>query len=304
MERFRRFIRNWLGFSRTETNAFIIFLPLLLLLILARPAYRTYVSNDRSNSLDSIYLDSLVRSWNEDLAKMQVESVEHELFSFDPNKVTENDMLRLGFTKHLTTRIAGYRSKGGVFRVKRDLLKIYGMDSTLYEQLHAYISLPEKAEEKRLTKNDGAKKSETRLSFEKKQQIKFDLNTADTMQLKQVYGIGDALSLRIVKFRDALGGFTTQNQLREVYGLDSAVVQRLSHFTYVSDGFVPAKININTADEKMLAAHPYIKRSAARAIVSFRFQHGNFKETDDIKKIAAIPPHQAEKLLPYLTVTD
>ncbi len=249
-------------------------------------------------------LDSIVNKWNHDLAMLKKDSIHIELFSFDPNSIREEEMLRLGFNKHLTKRIAGYRSKGGVFRVKRDLLKMYGMDSTLYAQLHAYILLPETKEVRHKGQNEKANAAGTVVTFKRKEKKLFDLNTADTMQLKQIYGIGDALSLRIVRFREALGGFVDEKQLGEVYGLDSANVARLSESVYITEDFRPALINLNTADEKTLSVHPYIKKSLARVIVTYRFQHGNFKETHEIKKITSIPPHQAEKILPYLTVTD
>jgi competence protein ComEA len=307
VERFRRFIRNWLGFSRTETNGFLIFLPLLLILIIARPLYRAHVSGTRSEALDSVMLDRLVEKWNHDLAMMHKDSISFELFSFDPNTIKEDDLLKLGFSKHLTKRIAGYRSKGGVFRVKRDLLKMYGMDSTLYRQLHAYILLPEQKETKDKRRTVQANKTGTTVpysAYKKKEKKQFDLNTADTMQLKQVYGIGETLSLRIVRLRDALGGFINETQLREVYGLDSASAERLSESAFISEDFHPVLLDVNTADEKTLAAHPYIRKSLARIIITYRFQHGNFKETNEIKKITSIPPHQADKILPYLTVTD
>ena len=40
-------------------------------------------------------------------------------------------------------------------------------------------------------------------------------------------GIGSVLSRRIVKFRDALGGFVSIDQLYKVYGLDSSVIKNI-----------------------------------------------------------------------------
>ena len=46
-----------------------------------------------------------------------------------------------------------------------------------------------------------------------------ELNVADTAMLKSIYGIGEKLSVRIVKYRKKLGGFYSVEQLKEVYGL-------------------------------------------------------------------------------------
>jgi competence protein ComEA len=140
---------------------------------------------------------------------------------------------------------------------------------------------------------------ERRKAFEK-----FDLNQADTTILKSVYGIGSALASRIVKFRNGLGGFIRVEQLREVYGLDTAVVTQLMRCSYIAEDFQPQKINMNTSDEKMLASHPYVNRSLAKAIVSYRFQHGAFREVRELEKISLITPDAAGKLIPYLTTQD
>jgi competence protein ComEA len=302
VERIRRFIRNWLGFSRTETNGFLLFLPLLAILIVAKPLYNSFTSKPGITKEESLYLDSLAAAWNTTVPAD--DSTQRILFSFNPNTIKEDDLMALGFSERLTKRIAGYRSKGGVFRVKSDLMKMYGMDSTLYHQLYAYIQLP--AEVIRVEKKPVSRmySSTQAVSYKKNVKLKFDLNKADTMQLKKVFGIGNALSLRIVKFRDALGGFINEDQLREVYGLDSLVIQNLSNQSFIDESFSPVKINLNTADEKRMASHPYLRKNIARAIVAYRFQHGDFKDVNDVKNISAIPPDLAEKIIPYLTVTD
>ena len=128
------------------------------------------------------------------------------------------------------------------------------------------------------------------------------MNTADTSQLKSVFGIGPVLASRIVKFRDGLGGFVDPQQVREVYGLDSTAAARLQSVAYIAEHFAPIRININQADEKALASHPYIRRSLAAAIVAYRFQHGDFKDVADLQNIKSLKPADLERLMPYLRV--
>lgn len=49
--------------------------------------------------------------------------------------------------------------------------------------------------------------------------LMIELNTADTTALKQLRGIGSKLSLRIVKYRKRIGGFSHKEQLKDIYGL-------------------------------------------------------------------------------------
>jgi DNA uptake protein ComE-like DNA-binding protein len=127
---------------------------------------------------------------------------------------------------------------------------------------------------------------------------------ADTIQLKTIFGIGERLSSRIVNYRRVLGGFVTPDQIREVYGLDSAVVERLLKASFIEEGFQPVRININKADEVTMAAHPYLSKPVATAIVTYRFQHGEFTGLDDLRKIHALDIKTIQKIAPYLTIDD
>src|SRR5690606_11332377 len=115
-----------------------------------------------------------------------------------------------------------------------------------------YMKLPETYIKPEFKK----KEFEARKPFEKEKPQKFDLNEADTMQLEKIYGIGPTLAKRIVKYRDRLGGFTSQEQLKEVYGLDTAVVKRIQTASYLANPPAVKKINLNTADEIMMGTHP------------------------------------------------
>jgi competence protein ComEA len=84
--------------------------------------------------------------------------------------------------------------------------------------------------------------------------------------------------------------------------LDSAVVNRLATASFIASTFHPRKLNINTVDERELAAHPYFRKAVARSIVTYRFQHGEFKSLDDLSNIHALDPETIRKIVPYLTL--
>jgi DNA uptake protein ComE-like DNA-binding protein len=221
-------------------------------------------------------------------------------FSFDPNKTPVGDFQRLGFSRRIAERIVRYREKGGKFKIKNDLLKIYGMDSALYRKLYGFVDLPEKEvkEAKKERPRAAAGTTATRPV------AKFDINRADSSDLRKIYGIGERLAVRIVRYREVLGGFVGLEQVREVFGLDSAVAGRLMKASYVADDFIPGRLNINKAGERTLAIHPYLRKSAARAIVTYRFQHGEFTAITDLGKIHALDDETIQKIAPYLTVED
>lgn len=296
----RKWIRDAFGFSTNEINGFLILVPMMVLIAFSEPAYRWWVSGEtRAYTRDAQMLDSLIANWAS--AAKEPQSGTEARFSFDPNTLDEKEMRALGFSEASTKRIAAYRRKGGVFRTKSDLLKIYGVDSTLYKQLYDYILLPAaripagSQHEREASGDRGGRRQVSQ---------RFDINTADTLLLKTIYGIGPRLAVRIMRFRDALGGFVQKDQLYEVYGLDSVVVERLLKVSFIPEHFVPVRININQADETRLSAHPYISRKLAQRIVSYRFQHGDFIEVNDIKKLLAAEDDDLERLLPYISTRD
>jgi DNA uptake protein ComE-like DNA-binding protein len=300
MKSVRKWIRDLFGFSGNEINGFLILIPLVLVVVISEPVYHRWVAAQPSDEVkDRAVLDSLIAGW--ELQKVGSAPVGENFvpFDFDPNTAPVADLRKLGLSENSATHIAAYRRKGGVFRVKSDLLRIRGLDSSLYKRLYSHITLPTRRSSR--PRDTGGKASSW---LKKEVRQKFDINTADTLQLKSVYGIGSRLAARIVKFRDGLGGFIRTDQLFEVYGLDSMTVKRLRDVCFIHADFVPEQININTADEKTLSAHPYVRYKLARLLVSYRFQHGDFTTATDIKNLSVITPEELERLLPYLKTKD
>lgn len=304
MLRFKYWIKDFFGFSRSQVNGFIILLILVIVMQFSVPLWQWWIRTQPNDySADRAMLDSLVMLWdtekNRNVDRKESQPITFGLFYFDPNNVADSSLISLGFSQPIAKRIIRYREKGGKFLIKSDLLKIYGIDSTFYQRIHSFIRLPE-----RLASSKTKEKPPAQQVFNAKKAIeKFDLNHADTAQLKKIYGIGEKLSLRIVKYRDALGGFTTMDQLKEIYGLDSLVIKRLIENATLQNDFQLKKINLNTASEKQLGAHPYL-RKLAKALVSYRFQHGDFKAVGEIRNVTNIEEKTIEKIIPYLKVND
>lgn len=293
----KRWIRNFFGFSRSQTNGFLFFLPLVLIFIFSAPVYRWWKSRQhRDFSFERTRLDSLSALWMKDEMNVlpEEELLPVTLFAFNPNTATADDLHALGFSAGLARRVVNYRKAGGQFKVKSDLLKLYGMDSAFYKALTPFLLLPDE-----LKRKDAPIPNTVRAE---KVEIKFDLNRADTVLLMSVYGIGSKLSKRIVAFRESLGGFIYLDQLFEVYGLDSAVVGRLKETSFIQPDFYPRILNLNEATEEQLETHPYISKRMAKAIVTYRFQHGRYHSIEDLRKIINVDDAMLAKLKPYITV--
>ncbi len=126
-----------------------------------------------------------------------------------------------------------------------------------------------------------------------------ELNSADTNSLKSLNGIGSVFAKRIIKFRDALGGFVRKEQLLEVYGIDAEKLQAISPKVEIDISKVK-RININTASVDDLRKHPYLNKKVAVSIFSRRISKGDFKDVQEVKELNFVSDSLYNKIAPYL----
>jgi DNA uptake protein ComE-like DNA-binding protein len=126
-----------------------------------------------------------------------------------------------------------------------------------------------------------------------------ELNSADTLDLQQLKGIGPSFAKRIVKYRDMLGGYYSKSQLLEVYGMDSARYEGFKNFVFVNPDSVK-KIDINSATIKQLIKHPYIEFYTAKSIVNYRTKLGKYSEVTQLKDSSLVYDELYRKIAPYL----
>ena len=304
--RIKSWIRRYFGFSATETKGFMV-LVILFPLVLTLPAFLKLVINQNSPNVNTNtqQLDSLVALMEEKIISTKKatvkskEAIKIKLVSFNPNEITYKEMLSLGLSSAIARRITNYRSKGGQFKVKEDLKKIYGLSEKEFTRLKDYIDLPI-ARPATATKPETAKKA-TKFR-DRVPDLPFDINKVKAERLVGIKGIGQKLSARIIKFRNKLGGFVTIKQLEEVYGLPEPVIQAILDKGYVADDFRPALLNVNTAAADDLATHPYISIKLANQIVNYRIQHGKFVNLDQLMNIHLIDENTYNKMKPYLSL--
>ncbi|HHP7242057.1 MAG TPA: helix-hairpin-helix domain-containing protein [Cyclobacteriaceae bacterium] len=214
-------------------------------------------------------------------------------FRFDPNTVSKDELIRLGFKAFVIERLVKYRDAGGNFSTREDLKKIYGISHELIE-LH-WDSINISSEYSSTYKPDTTK-------FNAENTMP-DLNFATTDKLKKIKGIGDSFSNRIVKYRDMLGGYHSFDQLKEVYNLQEELIERIKlRFKLESPELKLIKINVDSL--KLLSKHPYISWSMARSVVNYRKLHGPFTMKEELLNIKIIDDSTLHKLKPYLDLSN
>lgn len=142
------------------------------------------------------------------------------LFQFDPNTLNEDGFNQLGLNNKVIHTLINYRNKGGYFKSPQDIKKIYGLSPADANRLIPYIQISSTAKNKNYDYEDKQPPVKQLTSNETYHTI--NINTATADEWKSLPGIGEVLGNRIVKFRNATGGFNTVDDVKKTYGLSDS----------------------------------------------------------------------------------
>jgi DNA uptake protein ComE-like DNA-binding protein len=210
-------------------------------------------------------------------------------FPFDPNVAVKEELGKMGMRENLADAIINYREKGGRFFQKEDVKKIYIITDEEFLALEPYIFIEKDTLE---TVHPSHVFIDT---------FQIEINSADTLDLQQLRGIGPAFAGRIVKYRELLGGYVSKQQLLEVYGMETTRYEGIKNHIHVDISHVN-KININKTTIKEMIRHPYIEFYVAKSIITHRKEIGVYTKLEEIKNARLIYDELFNKLKPYLTL--
>ncbi|OEK05444.1 ComEA family DNA-binding protein [Roseivirga misakiensis] len=301
----KKLLNEWLGLSKSEINGVVVLIPLILLLLLAPSLFRHFFSiNYHTGETDKRLLDSLTAKIEQGFQE-ELLLVLPPLERFNPNNLPLEKFNQLGIPEFLGRRIDNYRNKGGTFRVKFDLLKIYGFPDSIYRRLENYIDLPNSVPKRvrREEEKPVLPKRSPRLPKKDKlteKLITYNLNTVDSVGLKSLKGIGSSYARRILGYRKLLGGFHSINQLKEVYGMNDSLFVAIKSRLTLEENPKLERIPINLATFKVILAHPYIDFEQTKQIMNLKSSKGKFLKEADLFRITLMDSSTVLKLAPYI----
>ena len=139
-----------------------------------------------------------------------------------------------------------------------------------------------------------------KISFRKNQNaLKTGLNHCQAADLKTIYGVGEKLSQRIIKYRKYLKGYSDMDQLYEVFGLDSAVVQRIQKRFEIKVFPKINKLSLDTVSYDDLVALPDLTTTDAHRIIKWRSSNEKI-EFDDLQNIEGFDSLKIKRISLYL----
>jgi DNA uptake protein ComE-like DNA-binding protein len=303
MKLLKRLADLWLNFSRGERNG-ILFLVAVLLLLVSVLTVIPYLPQREIAPEEKEKLLALADSLKHQDNPRPADS----LHPFDPNTLPEEAWMRLGLSQRQARTIIRFRNAGGHFNTAQDLFRIYGLDSAWVIRIIPYLQIPQNVQRQNTSLSGmESQKKEFQVPEEKwhqrKEYSRFrgEINSADSVDLVKLYGIGPVMARRIISFRNRLGGFVRMEQLREVYGMRPEMYKVLLE-SFVCDSSRISKIPLSRTTESELSLHPYLSRWNARSIVKYRQIKGRISSVIELKSEQVLPDSVFRKIVPYLSI--
>ncbi len=292
-------LNNYFGFNKQQRNGLLVLCFICFSLLVIRLTYPSFISPEpieiKNLALIERKLDSVYENNAYSKKQFNYENTSGKLFVFNPNTVSLKELLALGFKEKTANIFIKFRSKGFVFKQKQDLKKVYGIDENFYEKLEPYILIENKLTEKSKPENTETKSEAPTKNKATASKI-VELNSADSLTLLEVNGIGPAFAKRILKYRSLLGGYVKPEQLKEVFGFTDEMFEKIKPQISVNANGIK-KINLSKDDFKTINKHPYITYELTKEIFDWKRKTNITKDN-----IAGIlnDDELYKKLIPYL----
>ncbi|MGE6353035.1 ComEA family DNA-binding protein [Flavobacterium sp. NPDC079362] len=222
-----------------------------------------------------------------------------KVYSFNPNFITDYKGYKLGMSVQQIDRLFAFRKENKYVSSAKEFQEVTKISDSLLNVMAPLFKFPDWVQNKKDLKTE-RKEFVHKENFKKEKIIVLDINEATQEDLIKLYGIGEALSLRILKQKEILGCFVSMEQMNDVWGLSPEVISELnSHFKVVIPSMFK-KIAINEASLKELSQFSYFRYTLAKQIVTYRSMNGNINNIEDLSKIKGFPVDKAKIISLYL----
>nr|WP_169932112.1 helix-hairpin-helix domain-containing protein [Nonlabens sp. Ci31] len=218
------------------------------------------------------------------------------IYPFNPNYITDYRGYKLGLSVEELDRLHRFRESGKFINSKKDFQQVTHVSSQWLDSIAPYFKFPDWVTNPKSSYTNNYTKLKDRKVVAK------DINVASREELKKVYGIGPALSNRIIQERERLKGFVDISQVTAVYGLTDSTMMQLKKLFYVAPRLDFSKIALNTATEEELLSIPYFDDYLVEKLVEQRTLRDGFKSWDKVMLTSRFPQEKLALIQLYLSL--
>lgn len=271
-------------------------LVLLLSLVIGLQLLYAFVDFTPKKIISTEQLQWLALQSEVDSLKAVAKNKKPKIYPFNPNFITDYKGYLLGMTVAEIDRLLAFRKKNLYVNSAAEFQQVTKISDSLLAKIAPYFKFPDWVKKKK-----DFHKNNFYASAEKKKPTPIkDINQATQQDLMDVYGIGPALSERILKEKEKLGGFVSMEQMDFIWGLSPEVIEKLKQAFKIENLPPIKKVSVNDAAIKELSKVPYLNYYSAKAIVTFRSMNGEIRDAEDLTKIKDFPVEKIKIIALYL----
>ncbi|WP_432222186.1 ComEA family DNA-binding protein [Flavobacterium sp. TMP13] len=231
-----------------------------------------------------------------DVIKEEKSESTFKKWPYNPNFITDYKGYKLGMSVKEIDRLFAFRKQNKYVNSVQEFQDVTKISDSLLKSMAPYFKFPDWVKTNKSSISNLPAKKEATI----KTVIVKDINLATAEDLIAIYGIGEALSQRVLSYKQTVGGFVSMNQINEIWGLSPEVIYMINkNFKIISKPTI-SKIAINDASLKELSQFYYFKNGLAKQILIYRSMNGNFNNIEDLAKIKGFPVDKASIIDLYL----
>jgi len=282
-------IKDYFSFTRGEKRGTVVLLFIIVTLIIANFSIDLLKTNTQTDFSEfEAAINEFEKELNtEDNSNKKVEQ-SIELFEFNPNTISDEEWKKLGFKNWQIITINNYKAKGGNWKTKKDVSKIYGLEQSHYQQIKPFILLPLNIDKK--NKYYSTKKT-VKIEY-----FNFNPNTISDEEWKRL-GFKDWQIKTIFNYKSKGGSWKSKADVKNIYSLDESDYYKLKPYILLPEKSEKKhdnknkkdyikKVDINTANKKELTNLKGIySEKYAAIIIKHRDKLGGFTSKEQLKEV-------------------
>jgi len=202
--------------------------------------------------------------------------------SFDPNRLSIEELIETGIPQNVAKGIVGYRTKVKPFDNTEELLKVYNIDSLFFSQIKDSVKI--------------VKQTPVEIPLEK-----VEINTVTAFELIKASKVEKEIVYKIINYRNRLGGFYNASQIFEIVEIDSVSVNRIVNSIWL-DTIQIKKLNLNQAEYKDLIKHPYFTKEKVSKVLRYRDFAKTINTFDELVKNKILTKNDIQTLSHYVVL--
>ena len=292
-------------FSEEQRRGAVVLLPLLVVVVLLAVVAERRTPAKRGTGGE-------ITQQNEVVA----------LQPFNPNEFEYEELRAAGVPSEVAAGIVRWRRYGKVYRMKEDVALVSGVTDSIYAALKPYIVIadslaPRSRYSDRQEREQGDnKRREVAVKNEKSAKptaelVQFRIDTASVEYLASV-GFSRKQAEVVVKYRDAIGGITSEQELKACYVVSEEMADRLLPYVVFTEqksateneakesekrAENTAQVEINSADMEALVAVNGIGEKSAAEIIKYRELLGGYHSIEQLSELNCVTEENFAKFL-------